>query len=196
LGFVQGGADDRRGPGRDLSGVEGVGESLTTGRDFLAGYSGRGQDLGGEGEPAPCFADPDPQPGPEELRCVPVPIIQNTATTTSTTTISSSSRDGVTADAAFRLTGGLGPPRTPFLRTRRGGLSGLLCRHRTLRLGPGPLHSLRRNDLHVLKLPRQILYPARKISSLPKAKQPGIGSDRTTQLDQRLGSIVKQLCPF
>ncbi|WP_354627277.1 hypothetical protein, partial [Paenarthrobacter sp. CC6] len=78
-------------------GVEGVGESLTTGRDFLAGYSGPGQDLVREGEPAPCFADPDPQPGSEELRCVPVPIIQNTATTTSTTTISSSSRDGVTA---------------------------------------------------------------------------------------------------
>ncbi|SKB64152.1 hypothetical protein SAMN05660916_01947, partial [Arthrobacter sp. 31Cvi3.1E] len=51
-------------------------------------------------------------------------------------------------------------------------------------------------DLHVLQLPRQILYPARKISSLPKAKQPGIGSDRITQLDQRLGSIVKQLCLF
>ncbi|BCW40518.1 hypothetical protein StoSoilB3_20530 [Arthrobacter sp. StoSoilB3] len=78
----------------------------------------------------------------------------------------------------------------------RGGLSGLLCRRRTLRLGPGPLHSLRRNDLHVLQMTRQILYPARKISSLPKAKQPGIGSDRITQLDQRLGSIVKQLCLF
>jgi hypothetical protein len=99
LGFVQGGADDRRGPGRDLSGVEGVGESLTTGRDFLAGYSGPGQDLVREGEPAPCFADPDPQPGPEELRRVPVPIIQNTATTT--ITISSSSRDGSTATATF-----------------------------------------------------------------------------------------------
>ncbi|BCW12594.1 hypothetical protein NtRootA4_36550 [Arthrobacter sp. NtRootA4] len=151
---------------------------MTTGRDFLAGYSGPGQDLVREGEPAPCFADPDPQPGPEELRRVPVPIIQNTATTTGSTT-------------TFRLTGGLGPPRPPLLRTRRRGLSRLRCRHRTLRLGPGPLHSLRRDDLHVLKLPRQILYPARKISSLPKAKQPGIGSDRTTQLDQRLGSIVK-----
>ncbi|MFS2090617.1 hypothetical protein, partial [Paenarthrobacter nicotinovorans] len=174
-------------------------ESLTTGRDFLAGYSGPGQDLVREGEPAPCFADPDPQPGPEELRCVPVPIIRNTATTTST--ISSTRFDGVSggcftrtttgSTATFRLTGWFCPPRPPFLGAGRGGLSGLLCRHRTLRLGPGPLHSLRRDDLHVLQLPRQILYPARKISSLPKAKQAGIGSDRTTQLDQRLGSIVK-----
>jgi len=110
LGFVQGGADDRRGPGRDLSGVEGVGESLTTGRDFLAGYSGPGQDLGGEGEPAPCFADPDPQPGSEELRRVPVPIIQNTATTTSTSTTRfdgasggcfTRTTTGSTADATF-----------------------------------------------------------------------------------------------
>ncbi|WP_441994768.1 hypothetical protein, partial [Paenarthrobacter sp. TAF1] len=108
--FVQGGADDRRGPGRDLSGVEGLGESLTTGRDFLAGYSGPGQDIVREGEPAPCFADPDPQPGPEELRRVPVPIIQNTATTTSTSTTRfdgasggcfTRTTTGSTADAAF-----------------------------------------------------------------------------------------------
>jgi hypothetical protein len=162
LGFVQGGADDRRGPGRDLSGVEGVGESLTTGRDFLAGHSGPGQDIVREGEPAPCFADPDPQPGSEELRCVPVPIIQNSATTTSTI----SSRDGSTADATFWLTGWPGPPRPPLLRTRRRGLSRLLCRHRTLRLRPGPLHSLRRNDLEVLDRPREVLDPAGKVSSL------------------------------
>ena len=76
LGFVQGGADDRRGPGRDLGGGRASASTSTTGRDFLPGYSGLGQDLGREGEPAPCFADPDPQPGPEELRRVPVPIIQ------------------------------------------------------------------------------------------------------------------------
>jgi hypothetical protein len=104
LGFVQGGADDRRGPGRDLSGVEGVGESLTTGRDFLAGYSGPGQDLVREGEPAPCFADPDPQPGPEELRRVPVPIIQNTATTT--ITISTIRFDGASGGCFTRTTTG------------------------------------------------------------------------------------------
>jgi hypothetical protein len=106
LGFVQGGADDRRGPGRDLSGVEGVGESLTTGRDFLAGYSGPGQDIVREGEPAPCFADPDPQPGPEELRRVPVPIIQNTATTTSTISTSTIRFDGASGGCFTRTTTG------------------------------------------------------------------------------------------
>ena len=187
-GLVQGGGDDGSGAGGDGPGGE-VRGGLFAGRGHGVGVeAGAGQHGRGEGEPAAGFADADPEPDPEEFGGVPAPVIGRHrphpprprrcsaapgCRCGHRSRISVTSRRGVGVGApAGGPAGGLG--------RGSGGVD---------RLGAGPLHRGRGEQLKVLGPAGELLGQVREIRRLPEGSQPEFivrGVDRRCQRLQTL----------
>ncbi|CAH0272341.1 hypothetical protein SRABI83_03683 [Arthrobacter sp. Bi83] len=167
-GLVQGGGDDGSGAGGDGPGGEVRGGLFAGGGHGVGVEAGAGQHGRGEGEPAAGFADADPEPDPEVFGGVPAPVIGRHRPHPRRPRRCSRRRGCGHRSGSGDVPCGVG------VGAPAGGPAGGFGRGAggVDRLGAGPFHRGRGEQLKVLGPAGELLGQVREIRRLPEGSQP------------------------